>query len=500
MPIPELRTLLHRFRRGSAAAARGLGRDGVERAGAGRSGAGRSGAERSGFGRSGGRGRGQRRGVLATGGRGVGAARPRIRGSALVQALIAGLIAVIGALLLASRLFSSRVSSFSRSDNLAAREAAEFGINELQAQLNTNQRGYLWVTRRDNWSAAGLLTSLNACNVTVQDASGNPATSLPALPEGVSSAKTISNVGGTTISYQLSAFEPPSLPDNGTTTTAQAAFCSNATAAANFGNLRGGSALITVQGTVTRGGRSSSFRMTRRSHVASTTEQPAFSFMILGDAYKDNATGEVFGVSSDVATLNYLDGNICYGQLKDTTCFTTSPLPKTIIGCRDLGSCQINNVFNNNLKDKLSKLCQDVKPKKKKKAGFTCNDFQQAPVLPAAPTPFFLGFTGYASSSWAALAGVMDCEIAENKANDFGKCESTRAGSKQSRKDSYFPYYNRSSFPASLSVARSLKNSDLVRGCYFNNTGGGDSELGTSSTAINCLVGDLVISKKGLIR
>lgn len=476
MPINELRALLNPFRTRAAAADR-------------RHGARRGEDWRRGW-------RGWRRGAAAAGG-------PRTRGSALVVSLMAGLIALVGAFVLASRLFSSRFNTFARSDTLAAREAAEFGLNEVQALLNTNQRSYLWVTRRDRWNDRPSpvdIASLNACQVSVQDASGNAATSLTALPAGLSGARTIRNDGGATITYELTAFEPPILPDNASTTTAQTDFCSNATAAANFGNLRGGSALITVQGTVTRGGRSSSFRMTRRSHVASTTEQPAFSFMILGDAYKDNATGEVFGVSSDVATLNYLDGNICYGQLKDTTCFTTSPLPKTIIGCRDLGSCQINNVFNNNLKDKLSKLCQDVKPKKKKKAGFTCNDFQQAPVLPAAPTPFFLGFTGYASSSWAALAGVMDCEIAENKANDFGKCESTRAGSKQSRKDSYFPYYNRSSFPASLSVARSLKNSDLVRGCYFNNTGGGDSELGTSSTAINCLVGDLVISKKGLIR
>ena len=195
--------------------------------------------------------------------------RRRSRGSALVQALMAALIALIGALLLASRLFSSRFNSFSRSDTLAAREAAEFGLNELQARLNTDQQGYLWVTKRSSWGANGLLSALNTCNVQALDNNGDQLTALPALPAGITTPRTIRTDADTTITYQLTAFEPPSLPDNQTATVNQAGFCGevNGTAAANFGNLNGGSALITVTGTVTRGGNQTQFRLSRRPHV-----------------------------------------------------------------------------------------------------------------------------------------------------------------------------------------------------------------------------------------
>ncbi|MFM7086361.1 MAG: hypothetical protein ACKOXO_05140 [Cyanobium sp.] len=331
----------------------------------------------------------------------MGHGRRRSGGSALVQALMAGLIAVIGALLLASRLFSSRFNSFSRSDTLAAREAAEFGLNELQAQLNSNQYGYRWVTKRSSWGSNSLLSALNTCNVQALDSSGNQLTALPALPAGINSARTIRTVNGATIRYQLrstNGFQPPELPDQDATTIKQEDSCgvgsANAAAAANFGNLNGGSAIISVTGTVSRGSgnnaTTTNFTMNRRVHVLSPAEELKFSFIILGNAYSATCTSggitlpgctpdtspitpSTFGAFSDISKLNVLDGNICYG----TAAGCSTPLELATIGCADLGSCIVNNV--DTVKDKTRKgFCkQSVKTKKKKKHQLSATSFSR---------------------------------------------------------------------------------------------------------------------------
>lgn len=355
---------------------------------------------------------------------------PRSRaGSALVQALMAGLIAVIGALLLASRLFSSRFNSFSRSDILAAREAAEYGLNELQAQLNSDERGYLWVTQPNRWpvdssSATSLASALNTCNVQALNSSGAQLTSLTPLPAaGISTPKTIRSVNGTTISYQLRplqnaqgqrlpdserpGFIPPALPDQDAATLRQENACgvgtANATAASNFGNLNGGSAIITVTGTVTRGSgasaKSTTFTMSRRVHVLSPAQELKFSFIILGNAY--NATckeGSItlakctpdttppimdppsFGSINDISRLNVLDGNICYG----TAAGCSTPLELTTIGCADLDSCIVNNVDTVSGKTRKGFCKQKVKKKKRNPPSATIT-FSKRPQSPCRP-------------------------------------------------------------------------------------------------------------------
>jgi len=455
-PVPDLRTLLNRFRTSAGTAGRRRARGRQRWAG--------------GFGvpwR-------QRRGNL---------------GTALVQALMVGLVAVIGALLLATRLFSSRFNSFSRGDTLAARDAAELGLNELQAQLNTDQYGYLWVTRRNSWGTVSR-SALSSCQVSVLDSSGNEVTALPALPAGINSARTIRTDSEATISYQLSGFEPPSLPDDSSSTQNQVDICgeNNSASAANFGNLKGGSALITVTGTVTRGNTQTEFRLSRRPHVVLPGSQLAFSFIILGDAYNDTANKDSFGASSDISKLNYFDGNICYGQITDTTCFTTPPLPKTVIGCHDLGSCLINNI--DAVDSKLrSKYCADVKAKKKKRKGFTCNDFQQIGTLPPAPTPLTTGFLNDSGAAYtnADFVGT-DGKGKGSKAVDIlctlkdNKCNGTAV---------FFPYKTKS-VPSKLN---GLKNSDLVDGCYFNNVSSESKTVYSNSktNAINCLFSKLTI-------
>lgn len=411
-------------------------------------------------------------------------AGPRLRpqrgslGTALVQALMAGLIAIIAAFLLASRLLASRFNSFSRSDTLAAREAAEYGLNELQAQLNSDLYGYLWVTKRNNWSSVSR-AALTACQVSSLDTSGNEVSILPALPDGISSPKTIKTGTDATITYQLTSFAPPSLPDSDAATQNQADFCgsSNSASAANFGNLNGGSALITVTGTVTRGSNQTQFRLSRRPHVVSPARQLAFSFIILGDAYNDTVNKETFGAANDIAKLNYFDGNICYGKITDTTCFTNPALPKTVIGCYDLGSCLVNNIDVVDAKLR-SKYCADVKAKKKKKKGFTCNDFQQITTLPPTPTPRTTGFlndsgTPYTDSDWNAKAVDLECKLKDDK------CKSNLNGDFNET----FPY-KRNTAPTSLT---GLRNSDLVDGCFFNNVNSQlNTTIGANTNAVNC--------------
>lgn len=436
-------------------------------------------------------------------------------GSALVQALMAGLIAVIAAFLLASRLMASRFGNFSRSDVQSAREAAEFGLNEIQARLNSNQFGYLWVTKfRDSSGnqfkdASGNLSwgnvsasDLSDCGMVALNSSGASIT--PGIPAGVASERVITDSSGGRLAYQVTDFTPPALPDSLDTTTAQSDFCTTAAVAREFGNLNGGSALITVTGTLTRNGVKSSFKLRRRTHVLSPSGELKYSFMILGDATPrytdaDNNTIAAFGASGDIAQLNRGDGDICYGTISNTTCATTPPLPRTIIGCFDLESCLVNNVTSLSTKEQLANCgIQTVGGKKKKKVkSYICNSFQQAGPLPNTPTPTSEGFTGYTSSAWSTYASKIDCEIGNSGANDYGNCESQiGTNPKQTRKKSFFPYYDRSSLPT-MAQARALTNANLVRGCYFNNTDGSSTSTGANSTAINCLIESFTISKAG---
>lgn len=451
--------------------------------------------------------------------------RPRDRGSALVPALMAGLVALIGALLLTSRLFSSRFNSFSRSDTLAAREAAEFGLNELQSRLNTDQRAYLWVTKRANWSSV-TRNDLTSCQVSSLDASGNEATTLPGPPDGVSSPRTIQTGADTSISYQLTGFEPPALPDNEATTRNQADFCSqsNTAAAANFGNLNGGSALITVTGTITRGSgmnaKTSNFQLRRTIHVAAPGSRLAYSFMILGNAYEDKdkvdpvSPASFRNKSEDIALLNRLDGNICYptsqeialGQVP-TSCFNPER-PKTIIGCQDLAACLINNVENLTPKKQLENC--GVKVGKKKPKSFTCNSFQQAAPPPPIPTPTS-ELTAVSEAQWPTFAYKIECSLRRDNNDKQDKCKSERTVNPDFKLDNQrvaFPYVvpNDTNYSLTSTSVQAMTGDSLVRGCYFSDTtpptASNESQLVNALRAIqptartrtiNCLIQDLII-------
>lgn len=428
-------------------------------------------------------------------------------GSTLLQALVAGLIAVIASLLLTSRLLASRFNTLNRSDVQVAREAAEFGLNEIQEELNKDQRAYLWVTKFTNWSTV-TLNSLNACRVAALDVNGNSLTALPSLPEGVIKPKPIKSDSDVTISYQVSAFTPPTLPDSDSTTSAQAGYCgTNSTDAANFGNLNGGSALITVTGSVTRGSRTTNFKLRRNSHVVSPAGQLKFSFMILGNARSSYSSGTTtvpaLGESSDIARLNRADGDICYGTIGDANC---NNKPKTVIGCFDLESCLVNNVVSLTPSQLLNNC--SVQTGKKKSKGYTCNSFQQAGPLPPIPTPASELTAVSTATEWATFAYEIECSLKRDGANKQDRCKSTRPEDKATKlskievKDQYnaFPYIvnNVSALNLTRSSLTGMKNSDLVRGCYFSNTSPSDMNGAfTSQTlAVNCLVADFDVKER----
>jgi len=420
------------------------------------------------------------------------------------------LVAMISGLLLTSRLMATRLVGTSSSDNASAREAAEYGLNEIQAQLNTNQFGHLWVTKLrkdDNSLRWGTLTrqKLADCRIGSFSSSGTvlePTT----IPDGIKAAKTIKSDTSGTISYQLTDFEPPKLPDSNSTTLDQPEYCgTNTTSARNFGNLSGGSAVITVTGTITRSGKSFNYTMRRQVLVDQPGNQLAYSFMILGDAYDDTKNGgDSYGAATDIAKLNYFDGNVCYvdasTNISNDTCFAPKTLTRTTIGCYDLGACLVNNIDSVN-KSKRTKYCADVKVKKKKKRGTTCNDFQQSGILPNAPTPTSEGFlntsgTPYSSSDWSTFASQIECSIKEKPVNDSADCKAT-APTSQASKESHFPYYNLTS-PPTLAQVNAMKNSQLVKGCYFNNVTSADATVKSSgTTAINCLISTAKISGAG---
>ena len=183
------------------------------------------------------------------------------------------------------------------------------------------------------------------------------------------SSQTLPN--NSNLSYSLTNYIAPSLPP-GQTNVGNGA-CSDSTIGAKFGNIKGGSATLTVTGTVTRGGSQiASYTLRRAVHVKWPSDSLANPMLFLGLGSK----------------LNYLDGNMCNST--NTSVTSCAGLPRTTIGCVSLDDCLVVNVDSVPTKTRAS-YCADKKVKKYRK-GVICNDFQQASdILPAFPTPAALG-------------------------------------------------------------------------------------------------------------
>jgi hypothetical protein len=192
----------------------------------------------------------------------------------VVQAvLLTVMVTAIGLLAVASRVASSREGAAASSLAAAARQAAEFGFSEIVAEMNRDAKAYLWVTPYANWQSVSD-ADLRACGI---HASTAPAADpIPGASNG--STTSVSLPGSSELSYQLIDYQAPSSLGTASTCT-------------TFGNLRGGTATLTVVGRAQRpSGDKTSYTLKRS--VSVRRAEPVFRRTIFqGPATQANLTG-----------------------------------------------------------------------------------------------------------------------------------------------------------------------------------------------------------------
>jgi hypothetical protein len=181
----------------------------------------------------------------------------------VVQAvLLTVLVATISLVAIINRVAASRQGAAAGSLAAAARQAAEVGYSEIMAEMNRDPKSYLWVTKFDQWTQVSNV-DMNSCGVgSTAPPSPNP---IPGLGTPVDISTTFNTAAGVTInlpinlSYQLTDYR---VPESLTITPSQPD-CSK------FGNLFGGTALITIVGTAKRtaGGEVTTFTLKRTISV-----------------------------------------------------------------------------------------------------------------------------------------------------------------------------------------------------------------------------------------
>ena len=195
-------------------------------------------------------------------------------GGLVVQAvLLTVMVTAIGLLAVASRVASSREGAAASSLAAAARQAAEFGFSEIVAEMNRDAKAYLWVTPYANWQSVSD-ADLRACGI---HASTAPAADpIPGASNG--STTSVSLPGSSELSYQLIDYQAPSSLGTASTCT-------------TFGNLRGGTATLTVVGRAQRpSGDKTSYTLKRS--VSVRRAEPVFRRTIFqAPATQANLTG-----------------------------------------------------------------------------------------------------------------------------------------------------------------------------------------------------------------
>jgi len=198
------------------------------------------------------------------------------RGLVVQAVLLTVMVTTIGLLAVASRVASSRQGAAASSLAAAARQAAEFGFSEIVAEMNRDAKAYLWVTPYANWQSVSD-ADLQACGIYSSTApAANP---IPGASNGATPS--VSLPGSSELSYALTAYQAPA--SLGTATPA----CPFAT----FGNLRGGTATLTVVGRAQRpSGDQTTFTLKRT--VSVRRAEPVFRRTIFqGPATQVNLTG-----------------------------------------------------------------------------------------------------------------------------------------------------------------------------------------------------------------
>lgn len=388
---------------------------------------------------------------------------------------MAALLVIAGVALLAARGLGSWLRGVNNADLRAAREAAEYGFNEIVGQLNTDANAYLWVTKSAQWQTVSA-SDLAACGVI---ASTDPTSNrIPGVASNSSNAsQTLPN--NSALSYSLTNFtEPQFAPGQANFVSgSNSNACTDATTAAKFGNLKGGSATVEVKGMVTRSGnQTASYTLRRMVHVKWPNDSLANPMLFLG-------------LGSE---LKLLDGNMC--TTTNTAATSCTGLPRTVIGCMDLEDCLVWNVdIPSKVRDKYC----ETKGKKYKK-GVLCNSFQQAAdSLPTPPLPENYGDSRITTS--AGWTNPPDITCKQSNATKYfsdnkkytSKCDvttytvaangSVTSSGPTSVDFRYAPYTG-----AAPSGSASLSTT-LVPGCQYNSKDGKPS----GATAITCVYGNV---------
>lgn len=339
-------------------------------------------------------------------------------GFALWMALASALLLMVGAAIVSTRSLSAWLNRTSEAQLATARDAAESGFAELVGQLNQPQNSFLLVTKFANWQTV-TYDDLNKCGIGVPDAASVTANTVKMAAAGTQFAVADSN---NRLKYSLQAFTPPLLAG----TTSQAAGPCKDSVVAKFGNLAGGSAILTVQGQAFHAdGSVAATHVLRRSVTVEAPDENALANPIL--------------LMAKGSKLYGLNGNICQGSATDTSC-TGKPL--TIVSCVDLADC-----INNNLKTDtmLSTYCSTSK---KFKRNTICNTYQQAPLLSELPPYPSITNTTYYGSKISNLGSNLERATIEGcEANTSGPPTCTYTALLTAGKDLsstkaayYFPY------------------------------------------------------------
>ena len=247
------------------------------------------------------------------------------RGLVVQAVLLTVMVTTIGLLAVASRVASSRQGAAASSLAAAARQAAEFGFSEIVAEMNRDAKAYLWVTPYANWQSVSD-ADLQACGIYTSEApTANP------IP-GASSS--VSLPGSSELSYELTDYQAPRSVDSTNTSPC----------ATDFGNLRGGTATLTVVGRAQRpNGDQTSF--TLRRSVSVRRAEPVFRRTIFrGPATQVNLTGSDprFPAFPTAAGLGVTTAT--GAGLPDLTCAATS---SSTYECRDSSGllASFNNLY-----------------------------------------------------------------------------------------------------------------------------------------------------------
>ena len=179
------------------------------------------------------------------------------RGVVVQAVLLTVMVTTIGLLAVASRVASSRQGAAASSLAAAARQAAEFGFSEIVAEMNRDAKAYLWVTPYANWQSVSD-ADLQACGIHTSTApAANP---IPGASNGATPS--VSLPGSSELSYELTDYKAPESVVSTSTST------NTSPCATNFGNLRGGTATLTVVGRAQRpSGDQTSFTLKRSVSV-----------------------------------------------------------------------------------------------------------------------------------------------------------------------------------------------------------------------------------------